>query len=147
MTSSARHHVSGEDDLEAVKRHRASQHLQANVHKTVVQIAEHAQLTGTAVAPVSRGAVAAITELSTNLMFSVVADSISFANHAGRRNISDRDVLLCARRTDDNVRNLKTYLDSLDDARANLHLDAAPPKKRSKKARPAVVLPDATDEL
>jgi histone H3/H4 len=141
----ASHLVSGEDDIEAVKRHRAGQHLQANVHKTVTQIAEHELTTGQIGAPVSRGAVAAVTELTTHLLLSVVADSIAFANHAGRRNVSERDVLLCSRRTDDNHSNLKTYLDSLDDARAALHLDAPPPKKRSKKPRPTVVLPETTE--
>lgn len=135
--------VAGEDDVDAVKRHRIEQQTLAVVHKSVATIAAH-ELEHSAALPLSRGAVAGVAEAAMHVLNSVVADSLAFANHAGRRNVGERDVLLCARRTPQNHVALKAFLVGLGASDADL--DASKKKApRAKKRRPTVLADD--DEL
>jgi hypothetical protein len=152
LMSRSSHRVAAEDESDAVKRHRSVQHLEANIHKTVVAIAEH-ELEHSGALPLTRGAVASITELSSLVFSTLIDDSMAFARHASRRNVGERDVLLCARRTKQNHAQLLAFLEGLtpDDLSLppNVASSTGSSNKRSKpaakKKRPAVVLDSDAD--
>jgi histone H3/H4 len=120
--------------------------LEANIHKTVVAVAEH-ELEHHGALPLTRGAVASVTEMATLLFDTLLEDAMAFAQHAGRRNVGERDVLLCARRTKQNHAQLLAFLDATqaDDVASASATASSKSKPRPKKKRPAVLLDDDPD--
>jgi hypothetical protein len=142
----SRGRVAAEDDAAAVQRQRSVQHLEANIHKSVVAVAEH-ELEQHGALPLTRGAVASVTEMATLVFDTLIDDAMAFARHAGRRNVGERDVLLCARRTKQNHAQLLAFLDTAqaDDVASASAAASSKGKPRPKKKRPAVVLDDDPD--